>query len=166
METNPDPGPAEPTSEREVIIRRRFDAPARLVFEAFSTAEAIRRWFGPKGWSLTLCEMDFRVGGRYRFAMTGPDGRQGPLFGGEYLEIVPNRKLVYDDAFEDTPAEKIVVTITFDEEDARTLLTIRALFASVAMKEKYLGMGFQEGFGSSLDKLAEVVAAKGGRGAG
>lgn len=159
METNTGPDAAEPTAEREVVIRRRFDAPARLLFEAFGAPEAIRRWFGPKGWQLTLCEMDFRVGGRYRFAMTGPDGQQGPPFGGKYREIVPDRKIVYDDAFETSPEENTVVTVTFDEQDGRTLLTVRALFASVAMKEKHLGMGFQEGFDSSLVLLAEVVAA-------
>ena len=58
------------------------------------------QWFGPKGWPITLCEMDFREGGRFRFAMTGPDGKQNTPFGGEYLEIVPNRKIVYDNAFE------------------------------------------------------------------
>jgi len=59
-----------------------FDAPARLLFKAYSTREQLVKWFGPEGWPLTLCEMDFRTGGRFRFAMTGPDGVQNTPFGG------------------------------------------------------------------------------------
>ena len=60
--------------EQELVITRIFDAPARLLFKAYSEPEHIMRWFGPKGWPVTLCEMDFRVGGKFRFAMTGPSG--------------------------------------------------------------------------------------------
>jgi uncharacterized protein YndB with AHSA1/START domain len=104
--------------------------------------------------------MDFRVGGRYRFAMTGPDGQQGPPFGGEYLEIVPNRKIVYTNAFEMPDAETMVVAITFDEDEqsGQTTLTIHTLFASVAMKQAHLGMGYEQGWGSMLEQLAAVVA--------
>jgi uncharacterized protein YndB with AHSA1/START domain len=152
---------AEPIADREVVITRLFDAPARLLFGAYSTPEHLKRWFGPKGWPLTLCEMDFRVGGRYRFAMTGPDGTQGPPFGGEYREIVPNRTIVYTNAFEAPDAESMVVTITFDEDEQRgqTTLTIHTLFASVAMKNAHLGMGYVQGWGSMLDQLADVAAA-------
>jgi uncharacterized protein YndB with AHSA1/START domain len=92
--------------------------------------------------------------------MTGPDGKQGPLFGGEYLEIVPNRKIVYTNAFEMPDAESMVVTITFDEDEqsGQTTLTIHTLFASVAMKNAHLGMGYDQGWGSMLDQLADIVA--------
>ena len=150
----------EPIAEREVVITRVFDVPARLLFEAYSTPEHLMQWFGPPGWPLTLCEMDFRVGGRFRFAMTGPDGKQGTPFGGEYLEIVPNRKIVYTGAFETPGAETMTVTITFDEDEQRgqTTLTIHTLFASVAMKNEHLGMGYAQGIASGLDQLADVVA--------
>ena len=81
-------------AERELVVIRDFDVPARFLFEAYSKPEHLKRWFGPKGYPLTVCEVDFRVGGRFRFAMTGPDGKQNTPFGGEYLEIVPNRKIV------------------------------------------------------------------------
>jgi uncharacterized protein YndB with AHSA1/START domain len=149
----------EPVAEREATITRVFDAPARLLFEAYSTPEHVKRWFGPKGWPITLCEMDFRVGGRFRFGMTGPDGKQGPPFGGEYLEIVPNRKIVYDNAFEQPGAEKMVVTVTFDEKGGKTKLTMHTLFASVAMLNAHVGGGFVQGTGSALDQLADVVAS-------
>ena len=148
----------EPESEREVVITRTFDAPARLVFEAWSKPEHVMKWFGPKGWPLTLCEMDFRVGGRYRFAMTGPSGEQNTPFGGEYLEIVPNRKIVFSNGFEMAGAGRMVMTITFDEKGGRTTLTSRTLFESVAMRQEHVGMGFIEGTNSGLDQLADVVA--------
>lgn len=151
----------ESTADREVVITRVFDAPARLLFEAYSKPEHVKKWFGPKGWPVTLCEMDFRKGGRFRFAMTGPDGRQGPPFGGEYLEIIPNRKIVYDNAFEMPGAEKMIVTITFDEKDEQTTLTIHTLFASVAMKNEHVGRGYVRGISSGLDQLADVVAELG-----
>jgi uncharacterized protein YndB with AHSA1/START domain len=144
--------------DREVVIARVFDAPARLLFRAYSTREQLVKWFGPEGWPLTLCEMDFRTGGRFRFAMTGPDGVQNMPFGGEYLEIVPNRKIVYDNAFEMPSAEKMVVTVTFDERGKQTTLTIRTVFGSVAMKNQHVGLGFSEGVGSGMDQLADVVA--------
>ena len=147
----------EPIAEREVVITRVFDAPARLLFEAYSKPEHVMKWFGPKGWPLTHCEMDFRVGGRYRFVMTGPSGQQYPPFGGTYLEIVPNKKIVYDDAFETPDAERMIVTVTFDEEDGKTRLTIHTLFASVAMKNKHLGAGYLKGVDSSLGQLGDVV---------
>jgi uncharacterized protein YndB with AHSA1/START domain len=151
---------AEPIAEREVVITRVYDAPARLLFAACSTPQHLRRWFGPAGWPLTLCEMDFRVGGRYRFALTGPDGTQGLPFGGEYLEIVPNRKIVYSNAFESPGAETMVVTMTFDEDEqsGQTTLTIHTLFSSVAMKNAHLGAGHEQGWGSMLDQLAIVAA--------
>ena len=156
--------PNESIADREVVITREFDAPARQLFEAYCKPEHVMKWFGPKGWPLTLCEMDFRVGGRFRFAMTGPDGKQNTPFGGEYLEIVPNRKIVYDNAFETPGAEKMTVTMTYDEKVERTTLTIHTLFASVAMKNEHVGGGFVQGVGSGLDQLAGVVAEMRGKG--
>lgn len=150
-------GPSEPAADREVVIRRVFDAPARLVFDAFSKPEHVTRWFGPKGFPLTLCEMDFRVGGRYRFAMTGPDGKQMQPFGGEYLEIVPNEKLVYSSRFEQPGAEGMIVTVSYAEQGGRTSVTIHTLFQSVAMKERHVGWGYEQGVGSGLDQLGDVI---------
>lgn len=146
-------------ADRDVTITRVFDAPARLLFEAYSKPEHVMKWFGPKGWPLTLCEMDFRVGGRFRFQMTGPDGQKNTPFGGEYLEIVPNRRIVYDNGFESPGAERMVVTVTYDEAaDGRTTLTIHTLFASVAMRDIHVGGGFVEGTNSGIDQLVDVVA--------
>jgi uncharacterized protein YndB with AHSA1/START domain len=149
----------ESIADREVVITRTYDAPARLLFEAWSRPEHLMKWFGPVGWPLTLCEVDFRKGGRWRFAMTGSSGKQNTPFGGEYLEIVPNRKIVFDNAFEEEGAEKMIMTVTFEEKAGRTTLIWHTLFASVAMKNEYVGAGIEEGAGSGLDQLADVVAA-------
>lgn len=150
---------SEPAADRTVVITRVFDAPARLLFLAYSKPEHIMKWFGPKGWPVTMCEMDFRKGGRFRMAMTGPSGKQNTPFGGAYLEIVPNRKIVYDNGFESPGAERMVVTVTFDEKRGKTTLTISTLFGSVAMKNEHMGMGYEQGTNSGLDQLADVVSA-------
>ena len=145
-------------ADREFIMTRVFDAPARLLFKAYSQPEHVAKWFGPKGWPITLCEIDFRVGGRYRFAMTGPSGVQNTPFGGKYLEIVPNEKIVFDNTFEEPGSETMIMTVTFDEHGGKTTMTLHTLFASVEMRNAHIGGGFEEGTGSSYDQLAEVVA--------
>jgi len=147
----------EPAADREVIITRVIDTPARFLFLAYSRADYVKRWFGPKGWPLTTCEMDFRVGGKFRFGMTGPEGNAGPPFGAEYLEIVPNKKIVYDNGFDGAP--KMLLTISFDEIDgSRTRLTIHTLFPTVAMKNEHVGYGYVVGIESGLDQFADFVA--------
>ncbi len=155
--TSTSPG-TEPEDQRELTISREFDAPAALLFEAHSKPEYVCNWFGPKGWPLTLCEMDFQVGGRFRFAMSGADGVQQPPFGGIYHAIEPISKIVYDNGFEAPGAEKMLITVTFEEREGRTKLTIHTLFASVAMKNQHVGFGYEMGVGSGFDQLANVVA--------
>ena len=150
---------AEAAADRELVITRTFDAPARLLFKAWSTREHIMKWFGPVGWPVTMCEMDFRVGGRWRMAMSGSSGTQNTPFGGTYLEIVPDRRIVFDNAFEEPGAEKMIMTITFEEKGGKTTLTHHTLFASAAMKKSYVGMGFVAGTNSALDQLEGVVTA-------
>ena len=154
-----DSNAAEPAADRAFVIERSYDAPARLLFEAWSKPEHLMKWFGPAGWPLTLCEVDFRVGGKWRFAMTGSSGIQNTPFGGTYLEIVPNRRIVFDNTFEAPGAETMVMTVTFEEKAGRTKLTLHTLFGSVAMKNHHLGAGFEQGTNSGLDQLADVVAA-------
>ncbi len=149
----------EPEGDRELTITRRFDAPARLLFEAWSKPEHLKKWFGPVGYPVTMCEMDFRKGGQWRAAMTGPSGTQQTPFGGEYLEIVPNRKIVFSNGFELPGAEKMIMTIIFDEQGGKTMLTIHTLFASTAQKATHVGAGMAEGIASGLDQLTDVVAA-------
>lgn len=143
-------------TDREIILTRVIDAPAALLFEAYSRPEHIMRWFGPVGWPVTLAEIDFRVGGAFRFAMTGPSGAQNDPFGGTYLEIVPNRKIVYDNGF--NFEKMMVVTVTFDEVDGKTRLTMHTVFASDEIAKMHVGGGFEEGTNSGLDQLEDLVA--------
>lgn len=145
-------------ADRELVVTREFDVPARFLFEAYSKPEHISRWFGPKGWPITLCEMDFRVGGKWRFAMTGSSGKQNTPFGGQYLEIVPNKKIVFDNAFEEPDAPKMIMTVTFEERDGKTKLVMHTLFATKEMRAEYVGHGMEEGINSGFDQLADVVA--------
>jgi uncharacterized protein YndB with AHSA1/START domain len=147
----------EPESERSLQITRVFNVPARILFRACSTPENMMQWFGPKGFPLTLAEMDFRVGGMWRFAMSGPDGKQMTPFGGEYLEIEQDRKIRYSNTFEVPGAETMITTLTFVETDGKTTLTHHTLFGSVAMKATHTAMGFEGGVNSGLDQLIELA---------
>ena len=123
-----------------------------------SKPEHIKRWFGPVGWPVTLCEMDFRVGGKFRFAMTGPSGKQNTPFGGTYREIVQDRKIVYDNGFESKDSGRMVVTVSFDEQDGKTTLTVHTVFQSIAMYRSHVSRGFEQGTNSGLDQLADLAA--------
>jgi uncharacterized protein YndB with AHSA1/START domain len=155
MDTSP--AKTEPVADREFIITRTYDAPARLLFLAHSKPEHISRWFGPKGWPISKCEMDFREGGEFHFQMTSDEGEVGPPFGGTYREIVPNRKIVYDNGFEAPGSGRFLVSILFEEFDGRTTMTVSTVFDTVAMKDEYLGLGMAEGMQSGFDQLVEVV---------
>ena len=149
---------------RSITIVRELDAPPEIVFLAHSKPEHVKRWFGPKGWPLTLCEMDFRVGGKWRFAMTGPDGKQNPAFGGTYLEIEPNRKIVLDNAFELPGAERMIMSTLLEPlPGGRTRLVHHTIFANLAMHATHIGAGFESGTNSAFDQLGMVVAELKGR---
>jgi uncharacterized protein YndB with AHSA1/START domain len=156
---------ADDTALRKACVSRVIQVPARYIFQAYARPELLSRWFGPVDYPVTHCESDFRVGGKWRMAMTGPDGVQGPFFGGTYLEIVPDRRIVYDNAFEAAGggtmnlahADKMVMTTDFVERDGATTVTVTILFATAAMKDEYLGVGMKEGILSGMDQLAEVA---------
>jgi uncharacterized protein YndB with AHSA1/START domain len=148
----------ESDKDRSFVITRDFNAPARVLFEAYGKPEHLMQWFGPKDYPLTMCEVDFRVGGKYRFAMTGPSGTQNPPFGGTYLEIEPYRLIRFDNAFELPGSGRMIMTVTFDEQGGKTKLTLHTLFDSVAMRNEYLGLGFDLGTNSAFDQLVDVVA--------
>ena len=151
------PGPVDAANDRSFVITRDFKAPARLLFEAYSKPEHLLQWFGPEGWPLTLCEVDFRVGGKFRFAMTGASGEQNPPFGGTYLEIVPDRRIKFDNSFELPGSGRMIMTVTFDEQGDTTRLTLHTLFDTVEMRDEYLGLGFEQGTASGYDQLAALM---------
>lgn len=157
---------SKPLASRTASIRRKMNVPAKYLFAAHAAPELLMRWFGPVGYPVTLCDIDFRVGGRWRMAMTGPDGLQGPPFGGTYREIAPNSRIVYDNGFEEAGggslnlqnAGTMVMTVTFEEADSATTVTVSTLFETVEMKQEYLGVGMLEGISSGFDQLEVVVA--------
>src|SRR5947199_9738607 len=110
-------------SDREVKMVRVFDAPRAMVFDAFTKCDLLKRWFGPRGWSLATCEGDFRVGGYWRFVLRGPDGTDMGMRGA-IREMIRPERLVHAETFDDYPGEALVTT-TFVEERGKT--TIRTL---------------------------------------
>ncbi|MEZ5888758.1 MAG: SRPBCC domain-containing protein [Paracoccaceae bacterium] len=156
----------ESEADRTAVISRKIPVPARYLFAAHASAEHISRWFGPVGYPVTTCEYDFRVGGHWRMVMTGPDGVEGPPFGGTILEIEPDRRIVYSNGFEDgrggdmnlrNAGDRMVHTVTFEERGGITTVTISILFATVAMKDEFLGIGMIEGIASGLDQWESVA---------
>jgi uncharacterized protein YndB with AHSA1/START domain len=108
-------------SEREIVLTRIFDAARNLVFDAWTKPELLRRWFGPRGWSLAVCEVDLKVGGTWRFVVRGPNGTEMGMRG-VYREIVPPERLVHSETFDDFPGESLV-TGGLVEDGGRTTLT-------------------------------------------
>src|SRR5438309_4045790 len=122
-----------PPTEREVLMTRVFDAPRRLVFDALTKPELLRRWFGPRGWSLVVCEADLKVGGTWRWVLRGPDGRDMGMRG-VYQEITPPERLVSTESFDDYPGESLN-TLVMVEDRGRTTLTITVLYQSREIRD-------------------------------
>lgn len=145
---------ATPT-DREIVLTRVFNAPRHLVFEAFTKPELLKRWFGPHGWSLTTCEVDFRIGGGFRFIMQGPKGEEMGMRG-TYREIVPPERSVHMESFDDFPGES-EVTSTFIEKDGKTTLTAVVLYPSKEVRDAVIKSGMEHGAAESYDRLAEML---------
>ena len=153
----------ERTSDRELTVIRMFNAPARIVFDAWTKPELLKRWWAPKSFGVTLfeCEQDVRVGGVYRFAF-GRDPRDPEVFSGRYLEADPPSRLVLTQLYERMPdLGEVVVTIAFDESASGTRVTLNQLFPSKDALEGALSSGMERGMRVTLDQLDELVAQSG-----
>lgn len=144
-------------TEREIEMTRVFDAPRNLVYDAFSKPELLKRWFGPRGWSLVVCEIDFRVGGSWRFVLRGPDGKDMGMRG-VYREIAAPNRSVHTESFDDFPGES-VVTAVFVEDGGKTTLTATVLYPSQEIRDAVIRSGMEHGAAESYDKLAELLQA-------
>jgi uncharacterized protein YndB with AHSA1/START domain len=133
----------------EMILTRVFDAPRELVFRAWSDRAHLTKWWGPKGFTLPGCEMDFRTGGAYRFVMRGPDGRDNP-FHGVYREIVRNERIVFTAILDNLPGHELVTTVTFADEGGKTKLTVRQ-----TTPPGEAGRGQNQGWSETLERLAD-----------
>jgi uncharacterized protein YndB with AHSA1/START domain len=144
-------------SDREIVLTRLFDAPRRLVFEAMTKPEHVRRWWGclDERYSVTVCEIDLRPGGRWRYVGRGPQGEYA--FHGEYREIAAPDRIVYTEIFEPFPDVESVVTQTLAEEGGKTRLTVRALYPSLEVRDSVLKTGMEKGAGISYDRLEDLV---------
>ncbi|MBW5447709.1 SRPBCC domain-containing protein [Cohnella sp. CFH 77786] len=150
-----------------LILERVFDAPRELVFEAFTKPEHLKRWWGPRGWTLTVCEVDFRPGGVWHYCMKCEDEKQGDFYGmeswgkGIYHEIEAPGMFTYTDYFSDaegnenTAMPSTEVTNSFLEQDGKTKLVSRAEYASEEALKTVLSMGMEQGITETWDRLAE-----------
>jgi len=152
---------------QELILERIFNAPRELVFKAFSEAEHLKHWWGPRGWTLTVCNVDFRPGGVWHYCMKCIDENQGDFYGfeswgkGVYQEIVEGEKIVYVDYFSDAEGNEAEgmpssqITMTFIEHEGKTKLVCRAKYASAEALKTVLDMGMEQGITETWDRLEE-----------
>lgn len=143
-------------SDREIVMTRVFDAPRELVFEAMSKPEHMKEWWGPRGFTMLVCEMDFRPGGAYRFVQRGPDDAEYG-FRGEFREIVRPERIVWTFEFEGMPGSISVDTMTLTEEDGKTTITATSVFDSVEQRDGMLQSGMETGAAETYDRLAELL---------
>jgi len=126
-------------TEREIVMTRVFDAPRSLVLDAFTKPELLKRWLGPRGWSLVACEIDLRVGGAYR-------------------EIVPPERSVHAESFDGYPGESLVTAVLV-ERGGKTTLTATVLYPSQEVRDAVINSGMEHGAAESYDRLAEMLAS-------
>lgn len=144
-------------SDREIVLTRTFDAPRELVWDAFSKPELLKRWFGPRDWSLVVCEVDLKVGGGFRFVMRRTDGTEMGMRG-VYRELVPPERSIHIESFDDYPGESQVTSVLV-EQGGKTTLTASVLYASKEVRDIVIQSGMEHGAAESYDKLAELLAA-------
>jgi uncharacterized protein YndB with AHSA1/START domain len=151
-------------SPTEIVIARWLDAPRDLVFEVWTDPKHIREWWGPEGFSNTLCEADFRVGGEFRTHLLGPDGLTYPCKG-IYREIVEPERIVYEGIPDDGHPcgsgipPRGTVTVTFEEVDGQTLLTLHTRLINAELAEAAVQGGFSAGWTTSFERIAMYVSS-------
>jgi uncharacterized protein YndB with AHSA1/START domain len=144
-----------PTDE-QILITREFDAPRHLVWKAWTTPDLVKRWWHANCGEVTTAEIDLRVGGKWRYAQVTPDGFE-VAFHGEYLEIVPNERLVSTAVYEGFPEAEAVDTVTLSEEKGRTTITILIQHSSKEHRDAHIASGLEAGLQHALDLLEQVA---------
>ena len=145
-------------SDSEIRMTRLFDAPRNLVFEAMSKPEHVKQWWGRlgEGYSVPVCEIDLRVGGRWRFVNRHPKGEAA--FHGEYREVQPPGRIVFTEIFEDFPDSVSVVTAVFTEELGKTRMTVTVDYGSKEVRDMVVASGMARGAAISYDRLEDLLA--------
>lgn len=164
-------------SDLEIVMTRSFNAPRRLVWDAMTKPDLVTRWmFVPPGWSWAVCEMDVRVGGRYRWAWNGPDGTLAMTISGEHLVVVPPAKIVHTELMEmslgageacgseqqGSEPWRLRATIELSESGGVTRLTMTLLFASKEARDAALASGMEQGVSAGYATLDTILATLGG----
>lgn len=151
----------EPVGDRTIRVVRAFRAPRRLVFDAHTKPELLRRWLGPADWPMTDCDIDLRPGGTFRQVMRGPGGEQ-MVMTGTYTEVDPPSRLVATVTFDDDwTGGETVNTTTFDEVGGVTTVTVVVEYASQASRDGALATPMAEGMGEGYRRLDDLLAAGG-----
>jgi uncharacterized protein YndB with AHSA1/START domain len=140
------------TLPADLVLRRVFDAPRRLVFDAWTKAEHVLRWFAPKPLTMARCEVDFRPGGVFRFVMHAPDGKDYP-FEGVFREIAASERIVFTGTIHE--GNEVVTTISFAEHDGKTMLTMHQTYTF----ESDATRGAKQGWTMTLDQLGEHLVS-------
>ena len=147
--------------DRELVLTRLIDAPPAKVYRAWTEPELLKQWFAPLPFTTPVVEIDVRPGGANLFVMRDPQGNEYPNHG-VYLEVIPNRKLVFTDAYTGAwqPSAKpfMTVIVTFEDEGGKTRYTARARHWTDEAKKQHEEMGFHQGWGICADQLAALVA--------
>jgi uncharacterized protein YndB with AHSA1/START domain len=144
--------------DREVVLTRVFNAPRNLVFDALTKPELLKRWYGPSGWSLVVCEIDLRVGGVWRFVVRRPDGKSIGQYG-IYREIVLPERLVNTERWEDWDPGETLATTILTEQAGQTTLSCTLLFPSQQVRDTVLKSGLEHGATEGYAKLAQLLAS-------
>lgn len=147
-------------SDTEIVISRAFDAPRDLVFEAMTRPEHVRIWYGCDAMKMITCDIDLRVGGKWRYVLRMPDGSEH-AFSGEYREIVPPSRLVSTESYEPIgPGHEMIATVTLEEKNGRTLFKNRLAYKSKMDRDGHLQSGMETGMQESFDRLEKLVGSR------
>lgn len=152
----------QPADDRDLVLHRHVDAPPHALYRCWTEPDLLKRWFAPAPWTVPVADLDVRPGGANRITMRGPDGVDYPNRG-VYLEVVPDERLVFTDAFVDawTPSPKPFMTVILafaPGEGGGTRYTIRVRHWTAADRERHENMGFFQGWGRCADQMAALAA--------
>lgn len=148
-------------SDTELVITRDFRAPRALVFEALTTPEHVRQWYGLSADGMLVCDIDLRVGGRWHYVLAGEPGGEDHSFSGEYLELDPPVRLVSTEAYDNIPGASYVVTVTLAEADGVTTLRSHLQYDSPEARDGHVGSGMEYGMNIAYNRLDALLARLG-----
>jgi uncharacterized protein YndB with AHSA1/START domain len=153
------PTTAERASERELVVTRSFNAPARIVFEAWTSPELFTRWWVPKSSGVTMisCEMDIRTGGTYRLVFGHPSRDQPMAFFGRYIEVTPHNRMIWTN--DESGEGGAVTTVTFEDKGGETLVVLRDLYPTKQALDEAIASGSTSGFNEQFEQLDALLAA-------